>query len=211
MNNRRIERPLFIESNLDYLLRVNHMDIKELSIETGISVPTLFKMRRGGTNPTVSTLQPLLEFFRVTINDFLFEDMNSKEFQRKNKIGEFVHIPVYELKDVTCPLKPAKIIQFIGSAGAMSRSTFGVKANTDSLTPVFHKQSIVVVDPELTAKDNDYVICFLENDKQAVFRQLLMDGSQYFFKPINPGFGGMQAYTQFKILGVAIKSIDYYR
>ena len=88
---------------------------------------------------------------------------------------------------------------------------FGVSITTNTLAPAFQNNSIVVIDPDLAPKESDYLLCCLGDDLNPVFRQIFMDGSQYFFKPINPGFGEMRFYETFTIIGIAIKSIGSYR
>lgn len=201
----------FLGKNLDFLLAQHKLDLKNLSVSTGVSVPTIVRMKRRNSNPTISSLEPILEFFRVDAHSFLYEDISTHEYQQKQKLGDLIPIPVYSLQEVLSGEAKAKVTHFIGAAGITSKNTFGVNVNGDSLAPAFQNNSIVLIDPDLKPGERDYVLCLLGDDKTVYFRQLFIDGKDFFFKPINPGFGDMKHYDSYKILGVVIKSIETYR
>ncbi|CAM4459777.1 MAG: hypothetical protein LEGION0403_FIIPPAGN_01320 [Legionella sp.] len=81
------------------------------------------------------------------------------------------------------------------------------------MAPAFQNNSIVILDPDLTPVDGDYVLCKFNEEQNTtpVFRQVFIDGNDFYFKPINPGFGDMKHFEEFSILGVVIKSIETYR
>jgi SOS-response transcriptional repressor LexA len=201
----------FLGKNLDLLLGQHNIDLKNLSMSTGVSVPTIIRMKRNDSNPTVSSLEPLLDFFRVDAESFLYEDMSTPGYQQKQRLGSLIPIPIYLLQEISSGELKAKVTHFIGAAGITSENIFGVRVNGDALTPAFQNNSIVLIDPDLEPREGDYVLCCLGEDKMIVFRQLFIDGKDCFFKPINPGFGGMKQHDNYKILGVIIKSIESYR
>lgn len=212
-NLKKTKKAQFLKTNLTYLLSQHSLDIKNLSLETGVPPATLARLRRDDSNPTISSIEPLLEFFRVDIDTFLYEDMTSPNYQVRKKIGGLIHISVYSLEEIANGRKSAKILKFIGAAGITGENVFGISITGDSLAPAFQSNSIILIDPNLKPVEGDYVLCCLgsgEVDKP-VFRQIFMDGSDYYFKPINPGFGEMKHYENNKILGVVIKSIESYR
>ena len=205
------KKTLYLSRNVDYLLRLHNIDIKNLSMQVGIPPATIARIRRADSNPTVATIEPLLDFFRVDMDTLLYIDMSKPEYQYKKQSGDFVYIPVVEMQDAKKNITTSKIIKFTGAAGITGKHVFGVNISTEALAPAFQNNSIVIIDPDLTPKESDYVLCCLENDPNLVFRQIFIDGSHYFFKPINPGFGEMKFYKKFNIIGVVIKSIGSYR
>ncbi|MGQ3891820.1 LexA family transcriptional regulator [Legionella sp. CNM-4043-24] len=207
------KKPLFLGKNLNYLLTQNALDIKHLSAETGIPTATLARLKRDGTNPTLSSIEPLLDFFRVDINAFLYEDMSDPDWHIRKKMGDMISIPVFSLDEVGKGRGQATVSMFIAAAGISGLNVFGVSINSDRLAPAFQNNSIVIIDPDLKPMESDYVLCILGNrpDASPVFRQLFMDGDDYYFKPVNPGFGEMKQYEHFQLLGVIIKSIESWR
>lgn len=206
----RKKKALQLGKNIEYLLRLHNIDIKNLAIQTGIPPATISQMKLEKSNPTVATLEPLLDFFRIDMDALLYKDISHPDYQKKKKTGDLVYIPVVELKHAK-NVKSSKILKFIGAAGITNKNVFGISIETDTLAPAFQNNSIVIIDPELLPKESDYVLCCLGDDPNPVFRQLFMDGSQHFFKPINPGFGEMKFYETFTILGIVIKSIGSFR
>jgi len=206
------KKRLFLGKNLAYLLTQNALDVKNLSAETGIPAATLARLKRDGSNPTLSSIEPLLDFFRVDINSFLYEDMSDPTFPGRKKMGELVSIAVYSQEEISKGKHQAKVSSFIAAAG-VSQNAFGVAISSDTLAPAFQNNSIVILDPDLKPLEADFVLCVLGSNPDAspVFRQLFMDGDDYYFKPVNPGFGEMKHFEQYFILGVIIKSIESWR
>ncbi len=212
LDTKKGKKTLFLSSNLTYLLTQHALDIKNLSIETGVPAATLARLRRDGSNPTLSSIEPLLDFFRVDMDTFLYEDMSNPNYQDRKKMGDLVHISVYSLEEIATGRENAKVLKFIGAAGITGKNVFGISINSDALAPAFQSNSIIIIDPNLKPVEGDYVLCCLGSGEEApVFRQIFIDGNDYYFKPVNPGFGEMKHYEVYKILGVVIKSIESYR
>lgn len=212
LDTKKGKKTLFLSSNLTYLLTQHALDIKNLSIETGVPAATLARLRRDGSNPTLSSIEPLLDFFKVDMDTFLYEDMSNPNYQDRKKMGDLVHISVYSLEEIATGRENAKVLKFIGAAGITGKNVFGISINSDALAPAFQSNSIIIIDPNLKPVEGDYVLCCLGSGEEApVFRQIFIDGNDYYFKPVNPGFGEMKHYEVYKILGVVIKSIESYR
>ena len=200
------KKALFLSSNLTYLLTQHSLDIKNLSIETGVPAATLARLRRDGSNPTLSSIEPLLDFFRVDMDAFLYEDMSDPNYQDRKKMGDLVPISVYTLEEIPSGRENAKVLKFIGAAGITGENVFGISINSDALAPAFQSNSIIIIDPNMKPVEGDYVLCCLGSGEEApVFRQIFIDGNDYYFKPVNPGFGEMRHYELYKILGVVIR------
>ena len=153
-----------------------------------------------------------MDFFRIDINAFLYEDLSGQNYQNRKQMGKLIHISVYTLDEIAKGIKNAKVLKFIGAAGITGVNTFGISINSDALAPAFQSNSIIIIDQDLKPVDGDYILCRLGDIKEApVFRQIFLDGNNYYFKPINPSFGEMKHHEQYLILGVVIKSIESYR
>lgn len=78
------KRKRHLHTNLNYLLSRDSLDIPSLSAETGVPIATIFRMKKEDNNPTLSSLEPISEFFRIELNDLLYEDITGPV--AKNKI-----------------------------------------------------------------------------------------------------------------------------
>ncbi len=207
----KISKERFINKNLEFLLSKLSLDIKSLSLETGIPIATIFRMKKDNNNPTLSSLEPLSEFFRVDLHDLLYEDLSSDEYQNKKKIGKTTYLPVINLEDINAwPIQFDSKLYF-GAIGHFGEGSFGIAINTNSMSPVFYQNSIVIIDTEMKPKDTDYVFCLLEKNSVPVLRQLFIDGNVYYFKPVNVYSNEMVCTANYKILGIIVKSIENYR
>lgn len=206
------KKHLYLGSNLDYLLAQHNLDIKNLSQVTAVPPATIARMRRKGSNPTISSLEPLLDFFRVDMDSLLYEDMTSDAYKNKKAVGGLTYIPIVSLEDARRERKQAKVSKIIGAAGIRGQNVFGIQINSDSLAPAFQNNSTVIVDPDLKPVEGDYVLCILGGaDEAPVFRQIFIDGKNFYFRPINPGFGEMRHHEKYLIVGVIIKTIESFR
>jgi|GEM_PF-2409895 len=205
------KRKRHLHSNLNYLLNRDSLDIPSLSAETGVPIATIFRMKKEDNNPTLSSLEPISEFFKIELNDLLYEDITAEKYKKKKLTGCVQYIPVINLADIKkWPVNSNEEI-YIDTNGGLSKDSFGIAINTNSMAPIFYENSILIVDPNVTEKDNDYLFCQLGNDSVPVIRQLFIDGTSYFFKPINPNYGEMACIKKFKIIGIIIKAIEHYR
>ena len=67
------------------------------------------------------------------------------------------------------------------------RYTFALRVDGDSMEPGFPNGCVVIVDPEIEAKPNDYVIA-MNGDNESTFKQLIKDGPDFYLRPRNPRY-----------------------
>lgn len=199
---------LYLGKNIEYLLKLHKIDIKILAIQTGIPAATISQMQLEKSDLTAAIFEPILDFFRIDMDTLLYKDMSHPDYLGKKSIMDLIYIPVVELKHAK-NVKSAKILKFISSVGITNKNVFGIPVTANILAPAFQNNSIAIIDPDLTPKEGDYVLCCLDEDPNPVFRQIFMDESLHFFKNVNSG-GEIKIYEAFTILGVVIKSISVF-
>jgi len=67
------------------------------------------------------------------------------------------------------------------------RYTFALRVDGDSMEPGFPNGCVVIVDPEIEVKPNDYVIA-MNGDNESTFKQLIKDGPDFYLRPRNPRY-----------------------
>jgi SOS-response transcriptional repressor LexA len=82
--------------------------------------------------------------------------------------------------------------------------TFALKVQGESMEPRYHDGDIIFVDPDKSAVHGSYVIVRLENEQEATFKQLAIDGSRRYLKPLNTRYPVIEITTEAKIVGVVI-------
>lgn len=73
--------------------------------------------------------------------------------------------------------------------------------------PTYPQGSIVIVDPDRQAVNGSAVIVRLEDEKQATFKQLVIDGDTRYLKPLNPRYPVIKILGAATITGVVVQTI----
>ena len=94
-------------------------------------------------------------------------------------------------------------------SGKISPSSFALRVDGDSMEPEFHEGDVIVVDPDIQAVHNDYVIAkipktdSLGDEGEATLKQLVIDGPNIYLKPKNPDYDKINVIEKrFRIVGV---------
>jgi SOS-response transcriptional repressor LexA len=94
----------------------------------------------------------------------------------------------------------------ISTTWASKAHTYALRVRGDSMEPKFPDGSIIIVEPDFTAQPNDYVIV-RKNGDEATFKQLVLDGSTYYLKPLNSRYPILQMDADAVICGV-VKRVE---
>ncbi|KZY40665.1 hypothetical protein A3733_23390 [Pseudoalteromonas shioyasakiensis] len=69
-----------------------------------------------------------------------------------------------------------------------SEQSFVLRVQGISMEPKFNDGDLIFVDPEAECIHGSYVVARLDDDNQATFKQLIIEGSQKFLKAANPNW-----------------------
>lgn len=92
----------------------------------------------------------------------------------------------------------------------VSLNSYALRLNNDAMTSPrsnvksFYKGEIIIVDPEIEAKENSYVIATIGDSKEAVFRQVVRDGGIDYLKPLNSQYPTLERGKDVTIYGVVV-------
>lgn len=84
----------------------------------------------------------------------------------------------------------------------VSPRSFALTVRGDSMEPEFPEGSRIVVDPDYEAHNKSYVIARLEDELEATFKQLVIDGNRCYLKPLNNRYPVIEVNDQMTICGV---------
>jgi SOS-response transcriptional repressor LexA len=91
-----------------------------------------------------------------------------------------------------------------------SKLAFALRVRGDSMFKSegvsFPDGTIIVVEPEMDARNGDFVVVRFENTDEATFKQLIVDGRMKILKPLNPAYPTMQVTEDCRLCGVVIES-----
>lgn len=90
-----------------------------------------------------------------------------------------------------------------------SNNTFVLRVNGDSMEPEFVPSDFIIVEPDLSPQDKNYIIVY-ENEAEAMLKQLIIEGSRQYLKPLNSRYPIIPLNDQFRICGVVIEKFKIY-
>jgi SOS-response transcriptional repressor LexA len=69
-----------------------------------------------------------------------------------------------------------------------SQYSFALRVQGVSMEPKFFDGDLIYVDPEAITENGSYVVARLDDENQATFKQLVIEGDHKFLKPANPNW-----------------------
>jgi len=69
-----------------------------------------------------------------------------------------------------------------------SDKTFLLKVRGMSMSPTFNEDELIFVDPEVEPSNGKYVVARLDDENEATFKQLIIEGGHKFLKAANPSW-----------------------
>jgi len=83
----------------------------------------------------------------------------------------------------------------------VKQHTYALIVEGDSMEPKFPNGATIIVEPEEEARNGSYVIV-RQNSTETTFKQLIIDGGQYFLKPLNARYPIMAMRDDAVICGI---------
>ncbi|OSM00242.1 putative HTH-type transcriptional regulator for conjugative element SXT [Magnetofaba australis IT-1] len=90
--------------------------------------------------------------------------------------------------DVVDTYQPNDAETWIDVTKRFGENAFALRVVGDSMEPQAPEGSIILVDPARQAVNNSLVVARLDDEMQATFKQLIIEGGQYLLKPLNPRY-----------------------
>jgi len=185
---------LKLGKNLKRLLFERNMKPVDLAREVNLPQPTVHRLVSGkSTRPDKSSLEPIAEFFSVSVEELLGEsptEHKSKKDNKQNLIANSAaikNIPVIDWAQLTNLQKARdESKKHIVTIGHLTDQSFAAVMPDSSMEPSFAQGTLLILDPNKQAKDRSYVLVKLSENNLYVFRQLLINGNDKYLKPLNP-------------------------
>lgn len=194
-----------LTNNLNYLMQIKKIDAAELSKVTGVALTTVNGLRKGGGNPTLSTLQAIADFFQISIGQLTESNISNHSI-----LSRLIEIPLLEVQELQEFLinghKFNKTISL--EFEKHNHQYFAVIMTNNSMLPLFEKGTIFVVSHELLPQDGDIVLVQFYNHTPC-FRKIFIEDETYIFGPVSEIVGcEISKSKNFIIHGVVTKAIQ---
>ncbi len=194
------------------------LNTSELARATKIPQQTLQKIVTGDCrNPRSSTLEPLAKYFGINLDQLTGEAPIAEEmlaFNLPSNKPQVKDIPLLEWNDVL-NLEHAlmqKDKQLLTSHH-VGEQVFALIMQDITMAPTFPEGSLLIFDPTLKPQDRSYALIYLNDIKEIVFRQILIDANNTYLKPLNPDFATpnlRRLHKDDKVFACLIESRQYF-
>lgn len=198
---------------LTLLMKEQDMTVSELARRTGVGQPVIHRVLSGETdNPKIATLSPIAHFFAVTLSQLIGDEPISKDrisgTFRMTSFG-WTKIPLLNWEQViSWPDQKESFTIDIHEATemAVSKNAYALRVKDTTMLPRFPENTLLIVDPIVKPTDRDFVIAHIHGQKQALFRQFLLNGDDIYLKPLNSDFNLQLLDKKSKLLGVMVQA-----
>jgi len=198
-----------LSDNLNHLMTEAHISADELARRTGVPSSTIKKIRnRYNPNPTLATLLPLTQFFKITLGQLVGDepiDASRVKGLYQPNANEMLHIPIITWKDsISWPLTHDQLQGSITTEYNYSKNSFALiveEADWENLV----KGTVLLVDPLLKVEHRDFIIVHKIGHNIPTLKQVLFDEGQIYIKPVIRGYNIVILTDQHKILGVVVE------
>lgn len=193
------------------LMREKDISVTELARQTQISQPVLHRLATGTTcNPQIETLLPIAGFFGISIDQLIG---NAPLSNTLTTAHDWVHIPLLTLDQITNWLAQDPLLnltKFVSTDSPTSKNSYAIQLSDSTMQPRFTPGTLLIIDPEYSPENQDFVMAQMDSQKIATFKQFLIDGESHYLKPLNPDFPIIKMNPNDRILGTMVQArIDY--
>lgn len=202
---------------LNLLLGEKKIKPAELARLTNLPQPTVQRIVAGTTmRPHLSSLEPIAKFFSLSIDQLIGLEPIPWLENKMHSAVQINHVPIIDWNEVL-PWLDMRSENYTDSNGKtiitdakIGKKTFALTVKDSSMEPVFNIGTRIIIDPEKELKDRCFLVIKFSDSNEAIFRQLLIDGNDYFVKPLSKELNGskMRKITpqDSKICGILVQT-----
>ncbi len=205
---------LEISNVLNHLINVNGISEAALGRKIGVPRATINRLVSGKTpDPRASTLEAIAGFFGITIDQLLGKQPLlgvQQENRPSTKVDNWIPVIAWDKachwQEVISGIKPDMHCDWVLTDPNIDGGSFAMILKGESMAPQFYEDTVLIVDINKTPKNRDFVMAYCHENQEILFRQLIIDGSYRFLKPINAMFPTLQLKDSDQIIGLVVQS-----
>lgn len=204
-----------LSKNLDLLMSETHLNAEELSRRIGLPASTIKKIRNNkGTNPTLSTLTPLANYFSLSISQLVGEEeMPSSRIKGTYKINieNLNYLPLITWQEsITWPDIKKRSYTMVTTEHQYSKLAYALIIEEEGWENL-SKDTVLLVEPNLKIEHRDFIVVFKRGQKKPTLKQILFDEGELYLKPVTQGYNITIFTPQHKILGVVVEYKKHFK
>jgi SOS-response transcriptional repressor LexA len=192
-----------------------------LAKAAGVHQSTIADLERGRTTKTPSAAQIArvlgvdalwlatgrgrkeASFDHLSSNGFNLDEGNvsASTVQLRGKVPVISLVAAGNWSEAVDNFAPGQAEEWVATTIPIKQHTYALRVQGDSMEPKFLDGAIIIVEPEEEARNGSYVIV-RQNGSEATFKQLVIDGTQTYLKPLNSRYPIMVMQPDAIICGV---------
>ena len=178
------------------------MDVSnaKLARMIGVSRPTIGNWIDGKSAPTGENLTNLANALKVDPNWLMSGKESQAQFDNNVDVSQKIPfdgrpIPVISwvaagsFEPIETVLRDAEVDEYLPPIKECGRNGYGLIVTSISMSPKFEPEDRIYVNPDfqvIDLKTGDLVIVSCAGDNEATFKQLIIEGTTKYLKPLNP-------------------------
>lgn len=149
--------------------------------------------------------------------------MDQAELAKAAEDGEIYRAPIFarlpliswEYANKYCDesteaFHPQEVESWVPVAPKSSDKTFALRVPDDSMEPEFQEGEVIIVDPTLPGRHNEFLVARMEGDTTATFKQLIIVGNRQYLKPLNSRYPLIDINGVLQVCGVVVSKYKEY-
>lgn len=107
--------------------------------------------------------------------------------------------------------EPSSAEEWVPCPMAHTDTSYALRVQGSSMEPRFREGDVIIVDPDVSPDPGKFVVAKRAGDHAATFKQLMMEGGEFYLKALNPAWPEpiIKLSEEWHVCGVAICKVDY--
>lgn len=150
-----------LSKNLTFLLASKGIETKEIAKATGISATNINNLKRGATNPTLSTIEILANYFSIPLTKLISDDLTNDASKTNHILQELPLLTIDEISEFSGVeiINTKKFRATTIDTETKEQKRFIVQLSNNSMAPLYEKGTLFIINSDLPFTDGDMVLC----------------------------------------------------
>lgn len=199
-----------IGGNLRKLMTEHNINASQLGMVLNLSAATIKKIRKGG-NPTIGSLQPIADYFKITISQLIGNVApEQKDKPNRQTRKSSMQVPIIKWSDITSGSNLPIPCSLVNVRYKLGSKVYALIV-PDKSYEMFQEGGLLFVDPEEPYGNQDYVLVQKQHQNPNIKKMIEEDGF-YHLQSITPGISTtLPLNDEFRILGVIVGYNKWFR
>ena len=208
---------------MEHLLAHADLSANGLAKILNLPTPTIHRLATGEVqDPRSSTMIFIADYFGITIDQLLGREELDSRFQSKNcakTIKPASSIPMLSMHEALTASKyhksPSQWFRWQSNHSIEKEKRekiFSICIKNNLYEPLFYQNSIIIIDPTLSAENGDYVLVSFKGDNVSVLKRYLSEGKNKYLSAVNADNNIMKFDPkESEMIGIVIESCRHFR